>query len=289
MNPRRLAGKLRRRIAKLRLQGRERTFARAGTFTPIIAAEAHGTLYLVSTRDRNIGRRLFVTRDRKEFGHLARALEAIAATSGPASGMLLDVGANIGTTAIPAVREHGFDRALALEPSPESYRLLVLNVHANGLAERITTLPLAVSDAPGVVRFDMGSANSGAHRVIGAAEGGEQVIEVEATTLDLLAGTGAFDPAAVGLVWMDVEGHEGRVLAGATSLLALGVPVVAEVAPARDEQRGLHVEQAVDLLATHYTHFFDLREPWRGELRTDLHALVAEYGEGFTDVLALHA
>ena len=281
---------MRTRIGNLRRSRRERYFARAAEHTPYLAVEAQGATYVVSTRDRNIGRRLFVNRNRKEFGHLRSALRAIASATGePASGTILDVGANIGTTAIPAVLAHGFDRALALEPSPQNYRLLVLNVHANGLADRIVTLPLAASDERGVTRFDIGFANSGKHRVLGPAEDGHDVIEVETTTLDTLAEQGLFDAAETGLLWMDVEGHEGRVLAGGRSLLELGVPVVAEVAPARDTNRGIVVDHVLALLAAHYTHFLDLRREWdeHPPFQTDLHALVADYPNGFTDVLAL--
>ena len=34
---------------------------------------------------------------------------------------------------------------------------------------------------------------------------------------------------AVGLVWIDTEGHEGHVLAGAASLVDRGVPIVLEL------------------------------------------------------------
>jgi FkbM family methyltransferase len=290
VNARRLAGKVRRRVVRLRSRDRERYFARAASRTPWLAVEAENAVYLVSTRDRNIGRRLFVNHYRKEFGHLRRALAALEAVNGrKEAGTMLDVGANIGTTAIPAIVEHGFDRVLALEPSPESFLLLELNIRANGLGEQIHALQVAASDAPGLARFDTASANSGAHRVVEASALGETVIDVEATTLDRLAQQEQFDPALTELVWMDVEGHEGRVLAGASCVLERGIPIVAEVAPARDEERGLTVELAVDLLARHYTHFLDLRVAWQGQppLRTDLRAVVAEYGDGFTDILAL--
>src|SRR3712207_8527825 len=40
-------------------------------------------------------------------------------------------------------------------------------------------------------------------------------IDVETVTLDGLVERGAIDAARTALVWVDVQGHEGRVLAGA--------------------------------------------------------------------------
>jgi FkbM family methyltransferase len=45
------------------------------------------------------------------------------------------------------------------------------------------------------------------------------------TTLDTLAEEGTVDVDEVGLLWLDVEGHELDVLTGATTLLERSVPM----------------------------------------------------------------
>lgn len=69
------------------------------------------------------------------------------------------------------------------------------------------------------------------------------------------------DPQAVGFLWMDAEAHEGHILEGASSLVALGTPLVLEwsrhLATAGDLDK---VQRAID---ENYTHFIDMH-PGRG-------------------------
>ncbi len=44
---------------------------------------------------------------------------------------------------------HGFGTAVAIEPEPENFRVLRLNVLLNDLEDRIKALPLAVSNEVG--------------------------------------------------------------------------------------------------------------------------------------------
>lgn len=56
-------------------------------------------------------------------------------------------------------------------------------------------------------------------------------MEVPARRIDSLIETGEIDLDAVDLVWMDAQGHEGHVLAGARQLIARGIPVLTEYWP----------------------------------------------------------
>lgn len=285
------AKSFRRRIRRWRLREREAFFKRAAAYSPLLAVEADGMLFVVSTGDSNIGRGLFVKRSRKEFERLRRALVAIEQATGTRpGGTLLDIGANIGTTSLPAVLVHGFDRVLALEPSPQNFRVLQMNVRANGCDGRVVVLPVAASNRVARVQLEVSSSNSGAHHIVEGRETGLAVIEVETTTLDLLAEQGCFDVASTALAWMDVEGHEGLVLEGAkASILDHGTPVVVELARGHDVDDVPKLERTMALLERHYTHFLDLGRQWTGKppLERDLRRLAHEHVDGFTDVLAL--
>lgn len=150
---------------------------------------------------------------------LAVALDHV----GPRRGVFVDVGANIGTTCLPALHVHEFRRAIAIEPEQSNARLLAANAALNGLSERITIHQVAASDRTGTLRLSIHPSNSGGHRV---TEGAGQ--EVAATTLDSLLEAEGVSPADVGLLWIDVQGHELAVLRGAGSLLAARVPFVVE-------------------------------------------------------------
>src|SRR5438093_915648 len=102
-------------------------------------------------------------------------------------------------------------------------------------------------------------------------------------TLDEVVAGEGLRPHEVGLVWMDVGGHETDVLRGAGTLLDAGVPIVAEIRArtAPDIQR---------LLAGRYAQAVDLRaevELPLVELDGHLARLASQGGRKFSDILLL--
>ena len=196
---------------------REQFLQLSGRVVPYMGVEIEGTLFFFNTADAKIARRLFVQPDlRKDTIHLRRALAALTAAGVPETrGMFVDVGAHIGTTSLAAILHHGFARVLALEPAPDNFRLLRLNVLANGLEGSVQTLELAVSGSEGIAELDIGSPASELHAIVSGGSEGRRTHRVPMTTLDALVSRSVLDPAEVGLLWMDVEGHELDVLDGA--------------------------------------------------------------------------
>jgi FkbM family methyltransferase len=148
---------------------------------------------------------------------------------------LVDVGANIGIVCVSAVRRGLARRAIAIEPVPQNYRLLVANIHLNGVADRISHHALALgSSSDETLTFELSPDNSGDHRVSVAEEDGlfgerqRVLIRVHSTRLDDLVGD--LDPRS-SLVWMEAQGYEGHILVGAPRALNARVPVVAEFCP----------------------------------------------------------
>ena len=62
-----------------------------------------------------------------------------------------DIGANVGTTTVPALRAIGFGRGLAVEPAPSNLRLLRANLALNDLHERVTVVESAIGDRAGTM------------------------------------------------------------------------------------------------------------------------------------------
>jgi FkbM family methyltransferase len=239
-------------------------FDGADQYTPYLATRAGGGLFLVKTEDKHIGRSLFSKRGRGDLAVLSRAVAAIEALLGPtaiAQRSFVDVGANIGTTTVPALLSHGFDTAVAVEPEPENVRVLRLNILLNDLEDRVKVLPVAASNEVGRSELVVNRSRGGKHWIatdgikLGRKQRGEDaVLNVETVTLDHLVETGVIEPERTGLVWMDAEAHEGHILEGASSLVARGVPLVVEWNPVildRVGDRG-KLERAV---ASEYTHF----------------------------------
>src|SRR5215471_19198125 len=70
---------------------------------------------------------------------------AVLAASGRLTpdAVFVDVGANIGTHTVYALRTGRVGRAVAFEPEPKNARLLRMNIETNGLADRITVIEKA--------------------------------------------------------------------------------------------------------------------------------------------------
>jgi len=270
---------------------RSRFFDEAAAMTPLIAVSAPKRMeFLVSTRDTGVGRTLFTQRQRAEMATLRAALRIIRREGRARSGAnqtFIDVGANIGTTTVPALLVHGFKRAVVLEPDPLNYKLLRLNAVLNGIDDQVTSFNIAASDDNGPALLDLAASNFGDHRLVlgpvkrRQSRGRAGMVKVERRTLDDLAASGAFEAEDIGLLWIDTQGHEGRVLSGAGSLLERGVPTVFELVPAAYRDRPDEAALLIDAVAGLDRRLIDLRatragRPAAARPASDLPAIIAD-------------
>lgn len=280
-----------------RWAAREAFFDNAGRFTPLLAVDTKYGRFLVSTSDRMVGHGLFVKQYRPEMSTLRRVnriLTGEGVLPSPKDRTFIDVGANIGTSTVVALRQ-GFARAVALEPAPANLALLRQNIALNDIAGCVDVLAIAASDAEGTVRLALSQANWGDHRVV-ARDGDldrSEVLEVRAEPLDALVSGGRLRLGDVGLLWVDVQGHEGHVLAGASSMLAAGVPVVTELWPHGLESSG-GTSSFLTAAHEHFARFVDLRHRVDADKKAyetrpveTLEAFVRELGHNHTDLLLL--
>jgi FkbM family methyltransferase len=248
---------------------RELFFRVARRFTPTIAARSpEGTLF-VNTSDRFVARSLFV-RGSFEDATMATVFDLLTSQDGLGvdlrTSTMVEVGANIGSTTLLAIRRHGVRDVIAFEPHAGNAALLRHNLLANGLSDRVVVREVALSDRDGTRPLLLSDENSGDHRVVaGTADGvpaafGEaerRSIDVAVRTWDSIVGGGEIDLDEVGLVWMDVQGHEAHVLAGAETLLRSKIPVVLEYWPYGLRRAG-GLDRLADIIGRHYETFVDL-------------------------------
>lgn len=242
-------------------QRREAFFDSARTLTPYLALETgRGELFFVRTDDQ-LGMRLFVRKRRKDGKMLINAVKRIGEYRTSVEGStFVDVGANIGTTTVLALRRHPFSRAVAIEPSPENFKTLRLNLTANDVDRAAIAIESAVSDKEGERTLVLSSDSSGKHVLnegVLESESPAMTVPVQTVTLDGLAARGELAPAEVGLLWIDAAGNEANVLAGASTLIEAGVPITTAVRFHRDSWSESR-EALVELLAS-YTDFALLR------------------------------
>lgn len=236
-----------------------------GRESPAVAVQSGDLWYFVPTNDR-IGRHAFLT-----GGFEQEVMEAALDLLGVRLGhpllpgrTFVDVGANIGTSTIPAVKIFGARHALAIEPAQANLRLLRANVVANELDGRVTIVEAALSNQEGALDLERGPGNSGDCRIRvtdepGALDETSWATEtVVATTFDQVLAEHRIPPAEIGLVWIDAQGHEAHILEGASSLVESDVPVVAEYWPYGLRRAG-GLERFHTLVATRYRTVIDVR------------------------------
>jgi FkbM family methyltransferase len=125
------------------------------------------------------------------------------------------LGAHVGYYALLAARGVGRGgRVYAFEPGPDSFRLLVKNVDANGY-RNVVAVRKAVGHVTGPGRLYLHASNSGDHRVYPSAER-RTFVEVDVVRLDDWLGDRA--PAA-DVIQMDLQGAEMLALEGMDALV----------------------------------------------------------------------
>lgn len=266
-------------------------------FSPSIAVDAHDIRYYVATDDRAIGRHTFMFYgfDDDKFHRAVTIAEQHTGRS-LRERELIDVGANIGTTTIPALKHFGASHAWAFEPAVDNLRLLRCNVAANNVNDQVTIFPVALSDATRPAQLELSNGSSGDHRVVVTeqdgyfAESRRPRLTIQLATFDDVAREAHIDMDRIGLVWIDAQGHEGRILAGAQQILHAPTAVVVEYWP-----YGLRRSSCLDLfhtlVAQHYSLVIDIgcEQAPVEHLAEDVHELAAKYPAptSFTDLLLI--
>lgn len=169
--------------------------------------------------------------------------------------VFVDVGASIGIFSVLAGRLVGpSGHVVAIEPGPQNYSLLLLNISSNDL-HNVETIPCAVSDVAGTVLYGRSGGNGFIRPFDGDATHLQYYDLVATKTLDdLLAGQERID-----VVKMDVEGAEALVFRGARRLLEVAsATLFFELTP--NALRARSGIEPVEMLATimDYGYSFDV-------------------------------
>ena len=168
-------------------------------------------------------------------------------------GVMLDIGANIGTTSIPRALLGDFQRIYAAEPNSDNFRALRSNIDANGLDGVIHADEVAISITSGTVRMRR-ARSIGGHRI--DPNGTDQVrcLPVDAW----LDGLGV-DDNDVAFVKVDAQGWDFDVMLSAPTLIAQRRAFwQIEVHPGLMSAAGRTVDELVAFLKTNFTHAVEL-------------------------------
>ena len=185
------------------------------TFTPQVVTHVYGggalQVYLSDPLARG-----WYDRDWDELPEIA----ALRRTRLGPGAQVFDAGAHQGVVAMMLAREVGpSGRVVAFEPNPHNAAAARKNRDLNGMRQ-LEVVEAAVSDRQGTIVF-----NEGLNGQLEEGDGKYGRLIVRCTTLDAEAGRDGVPD----VVFVDVEGAECRVLAGASRALSAGADFFVEV------------------------------------------------------------
>ncbi len=207
-------------------------------------------------------------------------------------GNIIDVGANIGYTAVLFAKALSPQRKVyALEPEVENFRALKEIVSRKRLGRLIEPMHAAVGDTIGTISLWHNVHHHADHRIVtsrfaGTLSGHDRVVEVPCNTIDNLVQTGVI-PSPIAFVKIDVQGYELPVCRGMSKTLEANPTIVVALEYAPDSMRELGFD-GLELL-----RFFEERSYTMHLIGRDgrLHASkpedlsFTELGKNYTDLL----
>lgn len=234
----------------------------------IATVETKNGILSFNSRDRTLGRSLSIERE-FESEMMQRCVSLLTSQGfikNSQQKTVMDVGGYVGMSGIGFLNFGLFQKALIFEPNPNSFALINKNIKQNSFSNQISVFNLALSNAVSELTMELSHKNFGDHRIRqkGNVEKGHyaeekrKIISVKSTTLDIFVDENRqIDFDNVAIVWMDIQGHEGKFLQGAYQfLLKQKVPVIMEFWPYGLLRSGTTRDEFLDLIKQLFTHFY---------------------------------
>lgn len=124
----------------------------------------------------------------------------------------LDIGANQGLYSLIAARNPGCERIIALEPVPETHRLLAANLALAGLEGRALALNVGLSNEAGRHDIAINPVHSGQATLEGHLDGREACRKIAIELVTMAELEAHLPPDLPLFVKIDVEGHEPVII-----------------------------------------------------------------------------
>ncbi len=145
-------------------------------------------------------------------------------------GVVLEVGANIGTQTVYFCKSRFVGRVLAVEPDPRNLEYLRNNIGWNGLNDMVDVVPCAIGEAPSRGQLYRSKGNYGGSSLFAANH--DDAVSVDIKPFSQILETTGIDERSISLVWMDIEGAEPMACRSMLGLLERRVPFMMEFSPA---------------------------------------------------------
>jgi FkbM family methyltransferase len=242
----------------------------------ILFSNNNDTKYLLTSHDW-ISKKLFID-EVFDFGTLIKAKKLLGKKNSKST--LINVGAHIGSTCIPAIKKNYFKNLIAFEPSKKNFRLLKANIFLNEIDDRTQAYNLALNNKKANLHLGMFSNNTGNYRIFKNKQKNTEIVKsdiLDNYTYNLNKNNS--------LVFMDTEGHEPDIFMGAKKTIRKKIPFVFEFGPFMLKKGWL---KKISILFKYYNFFHDLKTNKKKRFNaTEIKKLYNHYliNNNYTDIL----
>lgn len=146
-------------------------------------------------------------------------------------GSAVDIGANIGNHSLYFSRY--YSEVFSFEPNPRTFKLLEIN---SSLVNNITPFNFGLSDMIGNVPMQFCKENMGGSKIVSEDKKGSNIVNIEVKPFDSIAHE--FN-LPIGLIKLDVEGHEYAAISGAKNAIKINKPIILFEQAAVDFKNGI--------------------------------------------------
>ena len=208
--------------------------------------------FVVNSSDHAVGKDTYV-KGEFEFNSMAKAYKIIKEYKKLNTFTLLDIGSNIGSMCIPSITRNYIKKAIAVEPNPESYRLLCSNINLNNLNKKIITKKLCIGEFKKNLYLILNNVNHGDNKISYTKIKNKKFVKVNSITLDSL--TNNFNEKFI--IKIDVQGSELLVLKYGKKTLSKKPPLILEFDTKLALDKNI-IEIGKILKQAKYSFFYDL-------------------------------
>ncbi len=166
---------------------------------------------------------------------------------------LVNVGAHVGTTCIPAIKNKNFKNLIAFEPVKKSFRFLKANIILNEIENKTKIYNLALSSKKTKLYLsERNKYNIGSSRVVKKKKKNSEKVQT-----DILDNYTKNLNKNNSLIFIDAEGHEPYILLGARKTIQKKIPIIIEFYPQLLDKNWL---KNFSLAFKNYKYFYILQE-----------------------------
>jgi FkbM family methyltransferase len=209
--------------------------------------------YLLSSRDW-VSLNLFIDKG-FDYKILTKAIKLLGKKNSKLT--LINIGAHIGSTCIPAIKKNNFKNLIAFEPTKKIFNLLKANIFINEIDDRAQVYNLAISNKKTNLYLGTTKGNTGGNRILKNKQKNTEIVKS-----DILDNYTNNLNKNNSLIFIDAEGHEPNIFLGAKKTIKKKIPIVFDFYPSLLDISWI---KNYDLLFKNYRFFYNLHGKNRKE------------------------